>query len=40
MLFRSPYKVLKVIFEQIPLAKTADDIEKLADLIITRQPAA
>ncbi len=35
-----PYKVLKVIFEQIPLAKTADDIEKLADLIITRQPAA
>lgn len=31
-----PYQVLKAIFEQIPLAKTAEDVERLADRIITR----
>jgi len=31
-----PYVVLKTIFEQIPLAKTAEDIERLADIILTR----
>lgn len=31
-----PYQILKTIFEQIPLAQTAEDIERLADLIITR----
>ena len=31
-----PYEVLKTIFEQIPFAKSADDIDRLADLIVTR----
>jgi transposase len=31
-----PQKVLTQIFEQIPLAKTIDDYERIADLILTR----
>jgi hypothetical protein len=34
-----PYQILKTIFEKIPLAKTADDIEALADIILTRPTA-
>ena len=34
-----PYQILKTLFEQVPLAKTIDDFEKLADLILTRPTA-
>ena len=30
----SPQEVLKRVFDQIPLAKTAEDIERIADLIV------
>lgn len=29
-----PYEILKKVFEMIPLAQTADDIDKIADLIL------
>ncbi len=31
----NPYEALKQIFEQVPLAKTIDDFERLADLLVT-----
>ena len=35
-----PYKILKTIFEKIPLAKSESDIDSLVDLILTRPTAA
>jgi transposase len=29
-----PYEILKKVFEIIPLAKTADDVDRIADLIL------
>lgn len=34
-----PYQVLTTVFEKIPLAQTAEDVERLADLIVTRPTA-
>lgn len=34
-----PYKTLKSIFEQVPLVKSIDDYERLADLILSVAPA-
>jgi len=34
-----PYQILKMLFEQIPLAKTIDDFERIADLILVRPSA-
>lgn len=36
----NPYRALKAIFEQIPLAKTIDDYERLADLLLSPAQAA
>ena len=33
-----PYKILKYVFEQVPLAKTVEDYERLAAIIIGRSP--
>jgi transposase len=35
-----PYEILKQVFDQVPLAKSIDDFERLADLIVARPAAA
>ena len=34
----NPFEALKIIFTELPLARTVDDYERLADLLLRRKP--